>query len=155
MAAPDAGFGTASHDLYRPRRAAMAKFFSVNNVLRLEPLISNCVEKLFTRLEEHRANLKVVDLSNAYRCLATDVITEYALPSSRFMLDSPDFAAGYNRVLRNFTHIAFWHRHIRIVFPILLAIPRWVIAKIDPGPSLAVVDNQLVGQVNRLEGNAG
>ncbi|CAD6587386.1 MAG: hypothetical protein ASARMPREDX12_002831 [Alectoria sarmentosa] len=142
VAAPDAGFGTISHNLHRARRAAMAKYFSTANVTRLEPLIQKCVSKLISRLEEHRLGGKVADLSNAYRCLATDVITEYALPRSRLMLDSPDFAAGYNHVLRDFTNIATWHRHIPIIFPIFNAIPKWIIARIDPGPSLAVIDNQ-------------
>ena len=144
VAAPDAGFGTISHNLHRARRAAMAKYFSTANVTRLEPLIQKCVSKLISRLEEHRLGGKVADLSNAYRCLATDVITEYALPRSRLMLDSPDFAAGYNHVLRDFTNIATWHRHIPIIFPIFNAIPKWIIARIDPGPSLAVIDNQEV-----------
>lgn len=145
VAAPLAGFGTTLHELHRTRRAAMANYFSTANVTRLEPLIHSCVSKLISRLDEHRLQGKVVDLSNAYRCLATDVITEYSLPHSRSMLDSPDFAAGYNRVLRDFSNIATWHRHIPIIFPIFNAIPRWVIAKLDPGPSLAVFDNQKVG----------
>lgn len=144
VAAPEAGVGTTSHDLHRTRRAAMAKYFSTANVTRLEPLIQTYVSKLMFRLEEHQREAKTVDLSNAYRCLATDVITEYALPRSRLMLDSPDFAAGYNRVLRDFTNIAMWHRHIPIIFPIFNAIPRWVIANMDPGPALAVIDNQKV-----------
>lgn len=147
VAAPLSGALTTSHELHRTRRAAMAKYFSTANVTRLEPLIQSCVSKLISRLDEHRLQGKVVDLSNAYRCIATDVITEYALPRSRLMLDSPDFAAGYNRVLRDFANIATWHRHIPIIFPIFNAIPRSVIAKMDPGPSLAVYDNQKVGHL--------
>ncbi|MCJ1454023.1 hypothetical protein MMC28_004373 [Mycoblastus sanguinarius] len=141
VAAPDAGFGTASHDLHRPRRGAMAKYFSMSNVIRLEPLIKKCVTKLCSRIEEHRKGATKVDLSNAYRCLATDVITEYALPGSRLMLESPDFAASYNRVLKDFSHIATWHRHIPIILPLLLAVPRWITARMNQA-SLAVAENQ-------------
>ena len=145
VAAPLSGAVTPSHELHCTRRAALARYFSTANVTRLEPLIQSCVSKLFSRLNEHRLQGKVVDLSNAYRCLATDVITEYALPRSRVMLDSPDFAAGYTPVLRNFSNIATWNHHIPIIFPIFNAIPRWIIARLDPGPSLAVFDNQKVG----------
>ena len=147
VASPLSGALTTSHELHRTRRAAMARYFSTANVTSLEPLIQSCVSKLISRLDEHRLQGKVVDLSNAYRCIATDVITEYALPRSRLMLDTPDFAASYNRVLRNFANIAIWHRHIPIIFPIFDAMPRWVIAKMDPGPSLAVFDNQKVGLI--------
>ena len=75
--------------------------FSSANVAKLEPLVQTCVSKLVLRSQEHQREDKPVDLLNAYRCLATDVITEYALSRSRYMLDSPDFAAGYNRVLRD------------------------------------------------------
>lgn len=60
------------------------------------------------------------------------------------MLQSPDFAASYNRVVRNFSQICVWNRHFPIIVPIFMAIPRYIIAKVDPGPSLAVVDNQAV-----------
>ena len=135
---------TSSHELHRTRRLAVARHFSTANVAKLEPLIQNCISKLVSRLDEHRLQGKVVDLSNAYRCLTTDVVTGYVLPRSRSMLSLPDFAAGYNRVLRNFANIATWNRHIPIIFRIFNAIPRWVIAKIDPGPSLAVFDDQKV-----------
>ncbi len=144
VATPLAAFGTASHDLHRIRRLGLAKYFSTANIKRLEPSIQSCVSTLIRRLGEHRLQGKVVDLSNAYRCLSSDVITEYAFPRSRFTLESPDFNAGVNRVLRNFTNIAIWHRHIPIIFPILRAWPRWVIAILDPGPSLTVFDYQQV-----------
>ena len=144
IAAPLATAVTTSHELHRTRRLALARHFSTANVAKLEPLIQNCIAKLVSRLDEHRLQGKVVDLSNAYRCLTTDVVTEYALPRSRLMLSSPDFAAGYNRVLRNFSNIAMWNRHFPIIFSIFQALPRWVIATIDPGPTLAVFDDQKV-----------
>ena len=122
----------------------MAKYFSPAHIKRLEPSIQNCVSTLMRRLGEHRLDGKVVDLSNAYRCLSSDVITEYAFPRSRFTLESPDFDAGVHRALRNSTYIAIWHRHIPIIFPILRDWPRWIIAKLDPGPSLTVFDHQQV-----------
>ena len=147
FAAPEAGFGTVAHELHRSRRTPVAKYFSTANVTKLEPLVQTCVSKLALRLQEHQREDKPVDLSNAYRCLATDVITEYALPSSRHMLDSPDFAAGYNRVLRDYPNIAIWNRHIPIIIPILNTMPRWIVKKIDPGPALAVFDNLMVGHL--------
>ena len=53
---------------------------------------------------------KPIDPSNAYRCLATDVIAESSLPRGHHMRDSPDFAARFNRVLRDFAASPYpWH----------------------------------------------
>lgn len=86
-----------------------------------------------------------MDFSNAYSCFATDVITEYPSPHSESMLGFPGFAAGYSRVLRDSAKIATWHLHIPSIFPIPKAVPRWVMAKLDSGPSLAVSDTKKVG----------
>lgn len=123
----------------------MAKFFSVANVNKLEPKVLARVRTLLDRVEEHRKEGKVVDISNAFRCFATDVISDYAAPHSRDFLRTPDFSAAFNRVLRDFSELMMWHRHIPIIFPIMNAIPRAVVAKMDPtGANLAVVDNQAV-----------
>lgn len=144
VACPGATFATASSDLHRARRGALAKYFSTSNVSRLEPLLNKCMIKLIARLQEHKEKMDIVDLSNAYRCIAIDIISEYALPCSRLLLDTPDFAADEIRVLRDFARIGVWNRHIIFILPLFTAIPRWIIARVDPGPSLAVFDNQTV-----------
>lgn len=100
-ASPTAGFSTASYELHRIRRGALAKYFSMSNVAQLEPLIQSCVTRLCSRFEVHHKEGTVVNLSSAYRCLASDVIMEYALPHSQRLLDSSDFAASYHRIVRN------------------------------------------------------
>lgn len=123
----------------------MAKFFSTANVAKLEPKVLDRVGRLLERVQEHREEGKVVDISNAYRCYATDVISAYAAPHSRDFLSTPDFSAAFNRVLRDFSEFMLWHRHLAIVFPIMNAIPKWIIAKMDStGANLAVVENQEV-----------
>lgn len=145
-----AAVGTASWEKHRARRGAMARFFSTANVAKLEPKVLGRVQKLLDRVEEHRQTGTVVDISNAYRCLATDVISAYAAPHSRDFLSTPDFSAAFNRVLRDFSEFMLWHRHIPIVFPVMNAIPKSVIAKMDPtGANLAVVENQEVWQSPR------
>ncbi|KAF3483874.1 Cytochrome P450 [Arthroderma uncinatum] len=135
--------GTVSWRLHRQRRGAMAKFFSKANVSALEPQVMAVVKRLCGRIEEHRISNKVVDISNAYRCFATDVITNYAAPQTIDFISTPDFAAAYNRVLRDFSYIMLWHRQFPFVFPLLATIPRWVISMIDSsGATLAVIDNQ-------------
>ena len=149
-ASPTAGFSTAPFELHRIRRGALAKYFSMSNVARLEPLIQDCVTRLCSRLEEHRKEGTIVDLSSAYRCFASDVIMEYALPQSRRLLDSPDFAASYHRVVRNLGRTGLWNRQFPFIIPFFRAVPRWIIAKLDPGPALSLADFQIVSSSNSL-----
>ncbi|RAO64210.1 uncharacterized protein BHQ10_000222 [Talaromyces amestolkiae] len=139
--------GTGPWDLHRRRRAAMAKFFSAANVARLEPKVLARVQKLLDRVEEFRqtggGQAAVLPISHAFRCYATDVISDYAAPHTRDFLSTPDFSATFNQVLRDFSEIMLWHRHFPIVFPIFGAIPRWLISMMDStGAQIAVLDNQ-------------
>ncbi|CRG85278.1 Trichodiene oxygenase [Talaromyces islandicus] len=135
--------GTGPWELHRLRRGAMARFFSSANVSRLEPKVLARVQKLLYRILEHRISQKVVPISHAFRCFATDVISDYAAPHTRDFLSTPDFSAAFNQVLRDFSEIMLWHRHIPIVFPLFGAIPRWLLSAMDPtGAQVAVLDNQ-------------
>lgn len=124
----------------------MAKFFSTANVARLEPKVISRVQKLLDRIQEHKEVNKPVDISNAFRCFATDVVSSYAAPHTRDFLSSPDFASSFNRVLRDFSELMIWHRHLwGLVFPIMNAMPKSLMAKLDPsGATLAVAENQEV-----------
>ena len=145
--------GTVSPELHRLRRHAMAKFFSRANVSRLEPKVLTVVERLCGRIEEHRQANKVIDISNAFRCFATDVITDYAVPHTRDFVSTPDFSAAFNLVLRDFSYSMTLHRHIPIVFPIMDSIPRWVVSLMDPsGATSAVLDNQDVSVDHLIAG---
>lgn len=154
--------GTGPWELHRRRRAAMAKFFSAANVARLEPKVLARVRTMLDRVEEFSqsnnskspgggGNVTVLPISHAFRCFATDVISDYAAPYTRDFLTTPDFSATFNQVLRDFSELMLWHRHFPVVFPILGAIPRWLISKMDStGAQIAVLDNQGVCSLTLL-----
>lgn len=136
---------TVSPELHRIRRGAMAQYFSKANVLKLEPRVLSRVKQLCERVKEHGAEDKVIDISNAFRCLTTDVTTDYVVPKTRNYLAHPDFNAVFNRVVRDTAGIINWNRHIRILYPIVTSIPRSLVAFFDKeGSSVAIVDNQAV-----------
>lgn len=140
-----ASVSTVSPELHKLRRGAMAQFFSKANVAKLEPRVLARVEQLCNRIEKFKVEGKTVDISNAYRCLATDITTDYAVPKTRNFLDHPDFAAVFNRVLRDTAGIINWNRHFRFIYPLMVNIPRQVVAFLDrEGTTLAMVDNQQV-----------
>jgi hypothetical protein len=136
---------TVSPETHKLRRGAIAQFFSKANVAKLEPRVLARVEQLCNRIQKLKAEDKPVDISNAYRCLATDIVTDYTVPKTRNFLDHPDFAAVFNRVLRDTSVIINWNRHIPFIYPLMVNIPRQIVAAFDGnGAALAMVDNQKV-----------
>jgi len=72
------GFSTVPHDLHRLRRGVLNPYFSKGNILRLEPVILERIEKLSKRLADAAAREEIVRLDVAFRALTTDTILEYA-----------------------------------------------------------------------------
>jgi cytochrome P450 len=73
---------TASFELHKLRRQAMGRFFSSKEVLKLESLIKESVEKLCLRLEQGRESGEPVDVGLLYRSLTADMcvsLTSYFL----------------------------------------------------------------------------
>ena len=75
IASKDAGFGTANVDLHRARRKAMGRFFAASAISKLESSSIEKVSKLCQRLKDLRKEGRPVNLSNAFRCLAADSVT--------------------------------------------------------------------------------
>lgn len=138
---PLTSFGTIDADLHRLRRSPLAKHFSPANIIKLDPLIKDSVALLCRRLEEHRQAKKVVDLGNAYRCIVADIVSEYVIPVAPTLLEDENFAADYNVVLRDFAIIGTFNRHLGWLFPLMQAMPRWLVSIVAPAPALAVYDN--------------
>jgi hypothetical protein len=137
--------GTGPAALHRARRGVIAKFFSAANVAKLEPRLEARVRTLCDRIEDHRKAGKVVDISNAFRCYATDIVTDYAAPHTRDFLNTPDFSAAFSRVMRDISSLLSWQRHFRIIIPLLLVIPRSIAEMMDSsGGTTAMLDNQQV-----------
>ena len=135
----DAAFGTADHDVHRIRRKAQQTYFTLDSVARFDNELDRIASKLVSRLQEFKGTDQPANLSNAFRCLATDVVTEFAFDKSYNLLDSPDFAAAFQRTLRDFPEIGLWHRHFGLILNILDLMPRWLTKIINPA-GIDVVD---------------
>lgn len=132
---------TRSSDLHRVRRGAMSSYFSMSNVRKYEPVVAGNVSELLHRLKKSQENNQVVNLADAYRCLAMDVVNSFAVPEPRKMLEVPDFGKGFNGLMRDFSRLIALQRHLLIVFPVVKAIPDWLTVRMDPtGASKMLVD---------------
>ncbi|KAF2269195.1 putative cytochrome P450 [Lojkania enalia] len=139
-----AAFTSVSADVHSMRRRPMAYFFSKANVAKLEPRILKWVQHLCDRIEQLKAEHRPIDVSNAYRCFATDVVTDYAFPNTREFLLDPDFRAGFNNMIRDTSAFINWNRHFPFVYPLVRLVPRdWIAYFNKYGGLTAVVDNQL------------
>ena len=141
---PDASFGTANADLHRMRRKAMSRFFSQSAIANFEQSVIKCVQRLCERIKEQAIAGVPVVLSNAYRCLAGDVVTQYMLPQGLNLLDSADFADSYNSQARSLSYIAVWNRHFGWIIPLFLKTPRWMVEKTATPGGLQAFDFQSV-----------
>lgn len=151
VASQDAGFGTSNADLHRARRKAMSRFFSSSAIASLESSSREKVLKLCQRLQDIRKSGKLVNLSNAFRCLAADSVTNYCMPKGFNLLDSIDFADDYNRQARTISYIAVWHRHIPIIIPIFMRMPRWFVKMTSTEGGLLSFDFQTVRKNQSFE----
>lgn len=75
----DSAFGTVGHGLHRQRRKAFQNFFSRRNISALEPRIATIIGRLCKRLEEYKAENKIVPLRDALECLTYDVVMDVVL----------------------------------------------------------------------------
>jgi len=122
----------------------MSRFFAPSAISNLESSSREKVLKLCGRLQAMRAEGKPVNLSNAFRCLAADSVTNYCMPEGFNLLDSVDFADDYNRQARTISYIAVWHRHIPIIIPLFMRTPRWFVKATSTEGALMAFDFQTV-----------
>jgi len=128
----EAAFGTADHDQHRVRRKAQQAYFSQDAVARFDHELEKITSKLCSRLEEFKGTGEPVNLSDAFGCVATDAVTGYCFHKSYNVLDSPDFAASFQRAFRDFSEIGIWHRHFGYILDVFQMIPRWLVAIMNP-----------------------
>lgn len=60
----DALFATVPHDLHRVRRAAVAPFFSKQNVRKLQPVLDKIIDQMFVQLKGFQRSRQVVRLDH-------------------------------------------------------------------------------------------
>jgi cytochrome P450 len=146
----DAAFGTSDHELHRRRRKAQQAYFTQDAVARFDPALARITSKLCSRLEELRGTGQPANLSNAFRSLATDVVTEFSFHKSYNLLDQPDFAAAFQKTVRDFPEIGMWHRHFGLILHVMDMMPRWMVKIMNPA-GIDVLDFFAVGSRVKLQ----
>ncbi|EKG13727.1 Cytochrome P450 [Macrophomina phaseolina MS6] len=129
---PKTAFGTVDHDHHRLRRGPFNRFFSKANVTRLEPMLRQQANKLCEKLEKYAGTGRVIDLSDPFGCMATDIISTYALGYSFNFLDAEDFQPNLLQGLNGFTPLAPTVKQFPWLLKLLRALPDSWALKINP-----------------------
>lgn len=128
----DAALSTLSHDLHRQRRSAIAPFFSKAAVQRLEPTVQSVVDKLVLRLKGLQGSGTFIDLVNFFTALTADVIFQYSFARSANLMEKPEFASDWHKVIKQTSINYFTMKHFPWVEYLMRVAPVWLINIINP-----------------------
>ena len=90
---------TRDHELHGRRRAILSRFFSAQNVRKLQPVINETVTDLLSRMDGYANTERPFPVNAAYRAATKDIIQAYALGSGEKCLKMQDFNADFFDVL--------------------------------------------------------
>lgn len=130
---PLSAFGTEDARLHRLRRGAMNPFFSRGKILQNEALIQRLVQKLCDKIKDLGSRGEIVPLSLGFTCLATDLITEFAMDRSYGHLDAADWHPHWGQTLKDASELGTVTRQITWILPILKSFPQSWAEKLNPG----------------------
>ncbi|RYO97533.1 hypothetical protein DL765_011134 [Monosporascus sp. GIB2] len=120
-----------SHALHQLRREPLQNYFASTNIQNYMPTILAQVEKLCNRLKENDG--RVVSMSDAFRCLATDVATGFAFGTPFGHLDEPTFDHEFNLSVKTVVKLSMLSRHtFGLLLPVLHRLPEAVAKRMNP-----------------------
>jgi cytochrome P450 len=118
---------TLDHDLHRRRRNALNSFFSVASVRWLEPIITEHLEKLLSRMEIFGKSGEVLQMHHIFKACASDVIIVYAFDDSFEFMNQLDYGKSFFDSIDVF----FYMTHLFALVPTLVQFaqnaPSWLL----------------------------
>ncbi|KAF7522113.1 hypothetical protein G7054_g12258 [Neopestalotiopsis clavispora] len=120
-----------SHALHQQRRAPLNAYFASTNIQNFQSQAQGQIDKLCDRLKA--ADGHVVSLSDAFRCLATDIATGFCFGKPFGHLDEPTFDHEFNQTVRTVVRASMWSRHsFGLFIPLMHSIPESFSIKMNP-----------------------
>ncbi|KAL8660598.1 MAG: hypothetical protein Q9202_006407 [Teloschistes flavicans] len=153
FANPGSSVGTIDHDLHRKRRSAVLPFFSKQKIYALEPVIQSTIDRLCNKMEDYVKSGQPLNLRNAYKCFAADVVAEYCFAESGNLLEKPDFSLTHWREHQQGLKAGLRARYLPSWYmPVVRGAPEWIRATVDPAAKhFEVWHRDVDGSVRRLE----
>ncbi|KAK6840117.1 hypothetical protein PG987_005983 [Apiospora arundinis] len=120
-----------SHELHQLRRGPLNTYFASSNIQKYIPMVTSLIDKLVDRVNALEG--RAVSLSDAYRCLATDVATGFAFGKPFGNLDEPTFDHEFNLSVRTVVKVSTFSRHAYgLLLPVLHSMPERFARKMNP-----------------------
>lgn len=85
-------FGSVKHEAHKVRRAALSRYFSRQQMLKLEPSITALIKKFCAKMLRQT---EPFDAAEAYGCLTGDIISEYAFGDLLGFIDQPHWTPNF------------------------------------------------------------
>lgn len=131
---PESHFSMISNEMHRKQRAALNPFFSKKSVLLQEDIVQEKAQQLCDRVEQDTFSDNKCYLSQIFRALSMDVISEYSFgEQSRFeFLSAPDLGMWWNDMLRGLNEMLPLAKLAPGLLMAMQSLPDWVSVKINP-----------------------
>ncbi|KAK0106940.1 hypothetical protein ONS95_003655 [Cadophora gregata] len=164
FACPQSIIATVDHDHHRLRRSAVSRYFAKSNIRAIEPELKKHVEKFMERMKEFEGKGngrwgkgetgfgEPVNIWNAFKALASDVVTGCAFGESHDFLSIPDFNAGFWNVFTDAVRMDALTNHWPWFLPLLMSLPEFVREGMGMGYML-VFEKKSRNQLKRMVAN--
>ena len=130
--APNGILATVDHDLHRRRRQPYQNFFSKQSIRKYSNVIQSTADRLCSRMAEHQALGKKINLMHAWSAFTGDVVTAYSFPRSYGLLDQPDFAPDFFQLWVSILSNSHILKQFPWIFPTMQALPERFAEKFLP-----------------------
>lgn len=104
------GFSTVSHELHRLRRGAMSKYFSRQQMLKLEGEVLDFAQRFTDKILKCSGG-KPFDVKEAFSCFSSDVVSQYAFGESMGFVDQEGWEPNFTTWVKSFLQQAYMMRH--------------------------------------------
>ncbi|KAF2133898.1 cytochrome P450 monooxygenase-like protein [Dothidotthia symphoricarpi CBS 119687] len=104
------GFSTVDHDQHRLKRGAFSKFFSRQQMLKLEGEVHDFAHLTVTKMMKS-AGKGAFDVKEAFNCFTADVISQYAFGEPMGFIAQEGWEPNFATWVKSFFQSAYMMRH--------------------------------------------
>lgn len=104
------GFSTVPHELHRVRAGAVSRYFSRQQMLRLEGEVHEFAQRVADKML--RDSGRPFDVKQAFNCFTADIISQYAFGESMGFIDQEGWEPNFATWVSSFFQSAYMMRHV-------------------------------------------
>ena len=104
------GFSTVNHEVHRMRKGALSKFFSRQQMLKLEGEVEEFAQMTINKMLRF-AGKEPFDVKEAFNCFTADVMSQYAFGEPMGFLAQEGWEPNFATWVKSFFRSAYMMRH--------------------------------------------